>query len=547
MKRFYNHRNTIVKESVEGLLCSSHGTELAMLENKGGSCVVLRKNLDKKKVALLSGGGSGHEPMHAGFVGEGMLTGAICGALFASPGSQDILAGILAVTGDAGCLVIVKNYMGDRLNFGSAVSEARALGLKVEMVLVGDDIALGGGTKARGLAGVVLIHKIAGAAAQAGKSLEEVAEIARNAAANLHTLGLGLTSCTPYDAKPSTRIAENQVEVGIGIHGEAGAAIIPYEPLTSLMETLVKRLLSNAPEGDFFLLVNILGITPIIEAQAIISSLALTPLSKRVKMLIGPAAFCTSLDMSGVSLTIMPAQAQFLELLSAPTKAPYWVSPVPYTTSPVTLPVPILPTNARATASANPRIEKLMQVITTTLENNEAFLNSLDAKAGDGDCGSTYADAARRIATCHKDLPFADISALFGAVGRLLSRYSGGSSGALFSILFANAAENKDWRQGLLRGVEKMEEYGGAQPGDRTVLDVLRPAVECLAKGGTIEETAKLARAGAEATKTMKAQIGRASYVPPEQILGVPDAGAEGVARVFEALAHENGTHTSNA
>ncbi|WP_264815587.1 dihydroxyacetone kinase subunit DhaK, partial [Acidomonas methanolica] len=183
MKRFFNRRETVVADAVAGLLHSSAGASLAMLEPQDGITVVLRRERDGSKVALVSGGGSGHEPAHAGFVGRGMLTAAVCGQLFASPGVDAVLAAILAATGEAGCLLIVKNYTGDRLNFGLAAEQARALGRKVETVIVADDVALGVGAHARGVAGTVLVHKIAGHVAERGGSLEEVAAAARAAAA----------------------------------------------------------------------------------------------------------------------------------------------------------------------------------------------------------------------------------------------------------------------------------------------------------------------------------------------------------------------------
>jgi dihydroxyacetone kinase len=173
MKQFMNSRESLVTEAIDGLLRTSGG-KLARLDGYPHIRVVVRTDWDRQKVALVSGGGSGHEPSHAGFVGQGMLTAAVCGDVFASPSVDAVLAGILAVTGKAGCLLIVKNYTGDRLNFGLAAERARAFGLKVSMVIVDDDIALPDLPQARGVAGTLFVHKIAGAMAESGADLDTI-------------------------------------------------------------------------------------------------------------------------------------------------------------------------------------------------------------------------------------------------------------------------------------------------------------------------------------------------------------------------------------
>ncbi|CAN0606519.1 unnamed protein product, partial [Ectocarpus sp. 12 AP-2014] len=168
-------------------------------------------------VALISGGGSGHEPAHAGFVGPGMLTAAVCGEVFASPSVDAVLAGILAVTGDAGCVLIVKNYTGDRLNFGLAAERARALGHKVEMIVVDDDVALPDMPQPRGVAGTLFVHKIAGALAESGGSLQEVAIAARSVVAKTASIGKSLDTCTVPGSPKENRIPAGKAELGLGI------------------------------------------------------------------------------------------------------------------------------------------------------------------------------------------------------------------------------------------------------------------------------------------------------------------------------------------
>src|SRR6184192_1536416 len=185
MKRFLNARETIVNEALDGLLSSSGGKDLARLDGYPHIKVVVRKDWDKRKVAVVSGGGAGHEPAHAGFVGAGMLAGAISGDIFASPSVDAVLACILAVTGDPGCLLVVKNYTGDRLNFGLAAEKAKQLGYKVEMVIVSDDIALPESTRPRGVAGTLFVHKVAGHFSEAGADLAAVKQAALDASESI--------------------------------------------------------------------------------------------------------------------------------------------------------------------------------------------------------------------------------------------------------------------------------------------------------------------------------------------------------------------------
>ena len=239
-----NNTADAVEEMIEGLVLLNPS-----LKRLGGHNVVVRASLDRSKVALVSGGGSGHEPSHAGWVGEGMLSAAVCGAVFASPSTAAVLAAILHVTGPAGCLVVVKNYTGDRLNFGLACEHAKALGLSVELVVVGDDCALPhrglGIAGRRGLAGALLVHKVAGAAAAAGGSLEKVAAEARSTAASLGTVGVALKTCHPFGTLVEERIAAGSMEADLRppaslpsqstpLHrlriGAAGEGAVPWPP-----------------------------------------------------------------------------------------------------------------------------------------------------------------------------------------------------------------------------------------------------------------------------------------------------------------------------
>lgn len=538
LKRFLNAHDKLVSEAIDGLLTSSQGAHLARLEAGGGIQVVLRKHVPSDRVAVISGGGSGHEPAHAGFVGRGMLTAAVCGAIFASPGIDAILSAIIAVTGPAGCLLIVKNYTGDRLNFGIAAEQARALGYKISLIIVGDDIALGENARARGIAGTILIHKIAGYHAERGAALDEVTRQAEAASRYVRSLGLALTDCNVYDGNHQDRLAPHEAELGLGVHGEPGAEKIPLAPLDQLMHHVVGRLETAMAPGDHIVMINMLGAVPPLEACAVAASFAKTALAKRTKWVIGPAPIMTSLDMVGFSLSFLPAEEGFVEALRAPVEPSFWPGMTPFV--PVaTVPAPELTETFTSPASHRAALETRLRAGLKALIDARQTLNALDVKLGDGDAGSTFADAAQIISEAFPQLPFASPNALCATLGRLLARHSGGSSGALLSIMLTTAGQAQDWVQGLKRGLEAMTRYGGAQKGDRTMLDALWPAITCLDQGGSLIEVAEAARRGADATVRMKAGAGRAAYVPSTHLDNVVDPGAEAVARFLAAMAAE--------
>ncbi|MBS1015946.1 dihydroxyacetone kinase subunit DhaK [Acetobacter persici] len=548
MKRFFNSRETLVTDSLDGLLRSSMGQHLCRLDGYPDIRVVLRKDRNPDHVAVISGGGAGHEPTHAGFVGAGMLDAAVCGSLFASPSVDAILAGILAVTGKAGCLLVIKSYTGDRLNFALAAEQARSMGYQVETVVVGDDIALPDNRFARGLAGTVLVHKIAGYAASQGESLARVADRARAAAAQISSIGLSLTDCNAYDPAHTTRLTAEQAELGLGIHGEPGAQQIALAQADTLMaqaaDTLAKALPAKNASGTqerYGILLNMLGSVPPIEMTLLLNAFAKTDLAGKTDLIIGPAPMMTALDMNGFSLTAVPLSPEIVEALSAPVEPWAWPGATPFA-PPVVRPLPALPETFRFPASSNPVVDALIRHAAETLISNAEALNALDAQIGDGDAGSTFAEGAQEILKTVDRLPLQNPQALFATFGTILARHAGGSSGVLLSIMFSAAGRSSaPWASALAEGLTAMQQHGGAKPGDRTMIDALHPAFTVLAAGGTLAEVAQAAREGADATRRMThANAGRASYVPDAKLANVPDPGAEAIARMFEALASKN-------
>ncbi len=541
MNQFINAKETLVTEALNGLLETSNGA-LTRLDGYPHIKVICRTDWDKSKVALISGGGSGHEPAHAGFVGAGMLTAAVCGEIFASPSVDAVLAGILAVTGDAGCLLIVKNYTGDRLNFGLAAERARAFGVKVEMVVVDDDIALPHLPQPRGVAGTLFVHKITGALAEGGAGLDAVTKAAKKVIANISSIGTSLDTCTVPGSTKEDRIAPGMAELGLGIHGEAGVEQVVFEGATKAMDLVLEKLSPTLERGACVAILNNLGSTTPLEMSVLAHELATSEKAKNISHIVGPAPLMTSLDMHGFSLSVLPIDGSNAAHLEMAVDLPAWpgmnklclppVHPLPDGLSPIK-PIP----------SDNAVTRALMDKCCDILIAAETDLNELDAKSGDGDTGSTLTTAAVAMKLSLDKLPLADSTQLFRAVGDELSQTMGGSSGVILAIFFGAAgdacASGKPVVKALLAGLERISQVGGAKKGDRTMIDALEPALRALPEG--LDVAAKNAREGAAGTARMgRAKVGRASYVPEGNLLGYNDPGAEAVARLFEGLAKVN-------
>ena len=541
MTHFMNERDAIVTDAIDGLLATSPRA-LARLDGFPNVKVVVRADWDRSKVALVSGGGSGHEPAHAGFVGRGALTAAVCGEIFASPTVDAVYAAILAVTGEKGCLLIVKNYSGDRLNFGLAAERARAVGLKIEMVIVADDIALEDFAQPRGVAGTLFVHKIAGYAAELGANLETVAAIAARVAGATKSLGIATTTCSIPGQKAHARLEAGQAELGLGIHGEPGVETINLPSAKDVAELMANRLGRFIPtSGALALLINNLGGAPDLEMAVFAKAILETPLGGRAQLVVGPARLMTALDMKGVSVSVLPVDGELIEALVSECDAPAWPSVHGARK------VEILASVAGARrheeiATDNPQARQMLRAICQALLERESELNALDARVGDGDTGTTFATAARTLLAETDALPLNDAAKMCTAIADRLSGSMGGSSGVLLSILAAATgsalATGKPWPSALRAGTERMRFYGGANPGDRTMLDALLPAVEALEAGGDLVAAADAARRGAAATAGMtKARAGRSSYLASRDLSGVADPGAVAVAAAFEAAA----------
>ncbi len=557
MKMLINRPQSVVAEMIEGLVLLHPS-----LRRLPGWDVIVRADAEEvrdRRVALISGGGSGHEPAHAGYVGRGMLSAAVLGDIFTSPDPDSVLQAIRAVAGPPGALLIVKNYTGDRLNFGLAAEMAKAEGIPVEVVVVADDAALPESAETagpRGLAGTILVHKVAGAAAEAGKSLAEVATIARQAARSVKTMGVALSPCTvPAAGKPGFALAEDEVELGLGIHGEPGVCRAPLEPADALVDRLLETIFGrfNPAPARVALLVNGLGGTTTMEL-AIVARRAVASLSARgvVVERAYDGTFLSALEMAGVSLSVLVVDDGLLAGLDASTGAPAWPNAAPRSrverddrpSAVVSKPAPpVVPPTAAALA-----LGSALRKVAEALIAGSPRLNELDQAVGDGDLGVSLARGSRALLEALPALPLDDPAATLHALGVLMQRSIGGTSGPLYAMGLIRASarlrDPDDWAGALASAGQGIAELGGAASGDRTMLDALIPAAEAFqvavnagsSPGEALIRAIEAAESGARATASMPPRKGRSSYLGG-RALGHPDPGAEAVALWLRAIA----------
>jgi dihydroxyacetone kinase len=565
MKKLINRPEAVVEEMVEGLVALYPG--LRRLE---GRTVLVRTDTGDRadRVALISGGGSGHEPAHAGYIGRGMLSAAVAGDVFTSPAPDAVLAAIKAVAGRAGALLIVKNYTGDRLNFGLAADLARAEGIPVETVVVADDAALGASSAlagARGLAGTIFVHKVAGAASEAGASLAEVAAEARAAAGAVATMGVALSPCTvPAAGKPGFSLEEGEIELGLGIHGEPGvrkAAIGPADAIVAEMLGKILNRLGAATGSRMALLVNNLGATPTMElaivARAAIGTIE--SLGYRVERAYA-GTFLSALEMAGVSLSVLLVDDARLARLDAPTDALAWpnASSRPRARNFTPLPDPTAMTGEfpRPDPPRTPvgrSLEKALRAAADALIAATDRLTALDQAVGDGDLGLSLARGSRVVLDGLPTLPLDDPPAALRRLGAILQSSLGGTSGPLYTVFLLAAAERlasspaidpSGWAEAFAAGCARVGAVGGASVGDRTMLDALVPASTALSDGlksgrtwpVALAAAVEAAERGAEATADLPPRRGRSSYLR-DRALGHPDPGAMAVAVWLGAVA----------
>lgn len=320
MKKIINDPNEAVQDMLEGLVMAYP----QKLKRLAETTVVMRKNVPVTgKVGLVSGGGSGHEPAHAGYVGKGMLDAAVAGEVFTSPTPDQVLEAIKAVDSGNGVFLVIKNYTGDVMNFEMAAELAEAEGIQVEKVIVNDDVAVEDSsftTGRRGIAGTVFVHKIAGAKAEEGAELSEVKRVAEKVVANVRSMGMALTPCiVPASGKPSFQLDENEMEIGIGIHGEPGIERKRIGTAMEIAHELTEKILKDREfSGDVAVMINGLGATPEMELYILNKNVQKILSEKGIhvyKTYVGE--YMTSLEMAGCSLTLLQLDEELKSLLDA--------------------------------------------------------------------------------------------------------------------------------------------------------------------------------------------------------------------------------------
>ena len=559
MKKLINSAADVVGEALDGVVLAAAG-----VSRLAGSTTAVRTDVDAVRaaglVAILSGGGAGHEPAHAGYVGAGMLTGAVAGEVFTSPSVDAVLDAIRAVASPAGVLLIVKNYTGDRLNFGLAAELARAEGIDVQIAVVADDVALAqdGGAGRRGLAGTVLVHKVAGAAAEAGLPLAQVATRARDVATRVGTMGLALTACTlPAAGRPGFDLGDDEMEWGLGIHGEPGVQRSGLQPVDRVVERLLTQILDDrgiVAGQRVALLVNGLGATPPMELS-IVAGAAVRDLQNRgvqvQRLWVG--SFLTALDMAGCSLSVLAVDDDVLNALDAPTSAPAW-TPSTFPVRASTIAVDRAPVDEPAGAlDADDPLRRVLTGVARALIDAEEELTAMDRVVGDGDLGTSLARGAAAVLRESATYPGQQgPAAVLRAAAATVRRSVGGTSGPLYTVLLLRAAAALDaadqpgprqWAAALAEGADGVRQIGGATVGDRTMVDALIPAVEAFAAGldngewrPALDRAIRAARDGAAGTAAVRARLGRSSYLG-DRVLGYPDPGAQAVVVWLEAVA----------
>ncbi|PPJ60959.1 hypothetical protein CBER1_08590 [Cercospora berteroae] len=576
-KHFINDPTHLVTSALESITLTNPNTAFDA-ENK---VIYLRPDAASAQVSIISGGGSGHEPSFAAFVGPGLLSGAVAGTIFASPSAEQVRRCISQrVETSKGVLVVVMNYTGDVLNFGMAVEKAKAAGLGVEMVVMGDDVAVGrkkgGKVGRRGIAGTVLVHKIAGALAATGASLKDVHKVAQAVADNTVSMGSSLAHVhVPGREDHKEDLKRDEIELGMGIHNEAGsqraAANLPEN-----IKLMLKNMLDQSDEDRAFLkilssdeivlLINNLGAVSVLELGGITTEVVKQLESdygiKPVRIIAG--TFMTSLNGLGFSISLLKTSdtgvgKSVLELLDAPSEAAGWSAAITSKTW-TNRPTETRELARDKTAENQPSsvqidasyANKVLGQALDKLIQAEPEITRYDTVVGDGDCGIGLKRGAEGIKKKLSEIGGQNDAALWlNEIIGVVETDMDGTSGALYAI-FLNAlaygirlqgnggskqANPKIWASALQEASQSLAKYTPAKPGDRTLVDALAPFVEELNSSGDVKKAAQAADEGSKTTKGMQASLGRTVYLGGSGYEEVPDPGAYGLSIFLSALA----------
>ena len=592
MKKIMNTAESFVYDMCHGM-AKAH-PELEFVEKYK---VVKKKVIDRDKVTLISGGGSGHEPAHAGFVGTGMLDAAVCGDIFASPSQIQVYNALKMTASKKGTLMIVKNYSGDCMNFNNAGALAKEDGIQVDAVYVNDDIAVKDSLYTvgrRGVAGTVFVHKIAGAAAEQGKSLAEVKAVAEKVIANIRSFGFALTSCTvPAAGSPTFEIGEDEMEFGVGIHGEPGRKrekLISADALAARIVPDIAADLGLKAGEEIALLINGFGGSPLQELYLFNNSVT-NELEKAgvkiYKTLVGN--YMTSIDMAGASVTFLRLDDELKAYLDYPVATPAitWggsskediaareaiqalakalnVTPATFAKKAEAVQEAAVEEEAGSYAFEGkpvigekintPGMGKLVELMADIIIENEVPFCKAD-RCGDGDFGMSIAKGFKQLKKDWDSRKKGDVGEFLISCSEVIMEYCGGASGPIWGSAFRYAGKAVKGKKEIdladlaaifQAAVEGVQETGrksfgkGAVVGDKTLIDALVPAADTLtaaAKEGmkmkaAMKKAAAAAVEGADKTKFIQAKMGRAGVTDSE---GYPDAGAYGLGVIFTEI-----------
>jgi len=588
IKHFFSDPTHLVGSALNSLTI----TNPSLAFDKENKIIYRRPNKDAEaKVSIISGGGSGHEPGFAGFVGKGLLTASVAGTIFASPSAEQVRRAVLTrVPGQKGVLVITMNYTGDVLNFGMAAEKAKAGGLSTEFYAIGDDVGVGreksGKVGRRGIGGGILLLKIVGALAEAGGSLSQCYELAQQVNRNLVSLGSSLERVhvpgreIPKEGDTEGVIPYGEIEVGMGIHNEPGSKRVKAS-LPELVKIMLAQLLdpndkdrhyTNITKDDkIVLFMNNLGATSMLEfagatnecVKQLKEDYGLTP----VRVITG--TFLTSLDGLGWSASILRLEdtglgsgKSMLELIDAPAEAVGWANTGVATSTWNADQSATFDQSAEITADTSKtnltldpqQASKLLKGGLERMAKAEPDVTRYDSIVGDGDCGTVLKRGAEAVM---KELDAGnlptDAVAFLNKIIPVVETTMDGTSGAIYAIFLnalafglrsqdtgsSKAVDQQTWAKACKSAMGDLAKYTPATTGDRTMMDSLIPFADTLSNGGSLQDAAAASRKGAEQTKSMKASLGRAVYVGAEdEWMGkIPDPGAWGLAEFFDGLA----------